>query len=140
MGPRESLNAYILEIKDQPFEWGKNDCLTFTNEAWHRMYGEPWCSDWLGRHMKGKRPVSKKQFADMIEEEFGTRDINEAISTRLKPIDFVPPLGALVTTYRKNRFVMDFALGISNGRKGVFRSEDGVLHLPLNEIQKAWLP
>lgn len=140
MGPRKSLNAYLSEIRHRPFEWGRHDCLIFTNEAWRRMYGQPWCYDWLGRHMKGERPVTKKQFADMIEEEFGTRDINEAISTRLTPIDYTPPLGALVTTYRKNRFVLDVALGISLGRKGVFLSDDGVLCLPIDKIQKAWLP
>jgi hypothetical protein len=61
MGTRESLNAYLKEVRDIPFEWGSHDCLTFTNNAFHRMFGEGWADDWLGRYMVDGRPMRKSQ-------------------------------------------------------------------------------
>ncbi len=137
MGQRESLNRYLKSVKDIPFEWGKNDCLTFTNNAYKAMYNEGWADDWLGRYGKGSNILRRKE----LEKEFGfkIKQLPEKISSKLKPINYVPPLGALVTTKKSNTWIIGVAMGICTGTKAVFLSKEGVLYLPLDYIHQAWV-
>lgn len=135
MGPRESLNDYIKEVRDIPFEWGSHDCLTFTNDAFHRMFGEGWADDWLGRYMIDGRPMRKSE----LKKEFKFSNFTDAVDDKLKRIDHVPPLGALVTTKQAQRWVTGVAMGICTGTKCVFLSKQGVLYLPLDAIEQAWI-
>ena len=135
MGQRESLNAYLKEVRDIPFEWGSHDCLTFTNTAFHRMFGEGWADDWLGRYMVDGRPMRKSQ----LKREFKFSNFTDAVDDRLERINHVPPLGSLVTTKQAKRWVTGVAMGICTGTKCVFLSKQGVLHLPLDAIEQAWI-
>lgn len=135
MGTRESLNAYLKEVRDIPFEWGSHDCLTFTNNAFHRMFGEGWADDWIGRYMVDGRPMRK----DELRKEFKFSNFTAAVNDKLKKINHVPPLGALVTTKQSQRWVIGEAMGICTGTKCVFLSKQGVLHLPLDAIEQAWI-
>jgi len=137
MGQRESLNAYLKSVKDKPFEWGKHDCLTFTNNAYRQMYGIGWADDWLGKYMKDAQLLRRKD----LEKEFGfkVKQLPEKISCKLNPINSVPPLGALVTTKKSNTWIIGVAMGICTGTKAVFLSKEGLLHLPLNYIHQAWI-
>lgn len=135
MGQREQLNAYLKRVRHTPFEWGVHDCLTFTNNAFHAMYGEGWADDWLGRYMVDGKTLRRRE----LMLEFGYSDVNKAIDDRLKRIDYVPPLGALITTKQAQRWITGVAFGICNGSKGVFLSKEGVLYLPLDAIEQAWI-
>ncbi len=137
MGQRESLNRYLKSVSDISFEWGKNDCLTFTNNAYKAMYNEGWADDWLGRYGEGSNILRRKE----LEKEFGfkVKQLPEKISGRLKPINHVPPLGALVTTKKSNTWIIGVAMGICTGTKAVFLSKEGVLYLPLDYIHQAWV-
>jgi hypothetical protein len=135
MGPREGLNRYINDVRHKPFEWGKNDCLTFTNDAFHAMYGRGWADDWLGRYLENTMPVRRRE----LIKEFGFRSFSEAVDQRLTRISHVPPLGALVTTKQAQRWIIGVAMGISTGSKAVFLSKDGVIHLPMETVHEAWV-
>jgi len=137
MGQREILNDYLKSVKDKSFEWGKHDCLTFTNNAFRAMYGEGWADDWLGRYMEGSRTLNRKE----LEKEFGfsIRQLPNKIDDRLNKVDHVPPLGALVTTKQSQRWLIGVALGICTGTKAVFLSREGMLYLPLDYIHQAWV-
>ena len=137
MGQRESLNRYLKSVSDILFEWGKNDCLTFTNNAYKAMYNEGWADDWLGRYGESSNILRRKE----LEKEFGfkIKQLPEKISSKLKPINYVPPLGALVTTKKSNTWIIGLAMGISTGTKAVFLSKEGVLYLPLDCIHQAWI-
>jgi len=135
MGPREGLNRYINDVRHKPFEWGKNDCLTFTNDAFHAMYGRGWADDWLGRYLENTMPVRRRE----LIKEFGFRSFSEAVDQRLTRIRHVPPLGALVTTKQAQRWIIGVAMGISTGSKAVFLSKDGVIHLPMETVHEAWV-
>ena len=135
MGPRESLNTYLEQVRDKAFVWGKHDCLTFSNNAFHAMYGRGWADDWLGRYMVHNRPMRKKE----LIKEFGRRDFYGAIDERLACVGHVPPLGALVATKEKQRWIIGAALGVCTGNKAVFLSKSGLLALPLQSIDRAWV-
>lgn len=135
MGTRESLNAYLKDIRDKPFEWGVHDCLIFTNNAFHAMYGEGWADDWLGRYIVDGRAMRRRE----LIEEFRKTDFIKAVDERLTRINHIPPLGSLVTTKQSQRWVIGVAMGICTGTKAVFLSKQGVLYLPLDAIEQAWI-
>lgn len=135
MGPRESLNAYLKSVRHKPFVWGDHDCLTFTNDAFRAMYGEGWADDWLGRYMIDGRVMRRRE----LITEFKSSNFTKAVDKKLTRIDYVPPLGALVTTKQAQRWITGVAMGICTGSKAVFLSKEGVLYLPLDAIEQAWI-
>jgi hypothetical protein len=135
MGPREHLNAYLKAVKSKPFVWGQHDCLTFTNDAFTAMYGEGWADDWLSRYMVNDRPMRRNE----LMREFRCSDFGKAVDKRLQRVDCVPPLGALVTTKKARKWVTGVAIGICTGSKCAFLDKVGVIYLPLDDIDGAWI-
>lgn len=99
------------------------------------MYGEGWADDWLGRYMVDGRPMRRTE----LMKEFRQNSFYNAVDQKLTRIDYVPPLGALVVTRQAQRWVTGVAMGICTGTKGVFLSKAGVLYLPLDDIETAWV-
>ena len=135
MAARERLNRYLNDMRGKPFSWGQHDCLTFTNDAFHAMYGRGWADDWLGRYMEGNRVFSRKE----LIKEFGYSDFTKAVDKKLQRVDNIPPLGALVTTKASQRWIIGVAMGICTGTKAVFLSKEGLLFLPVGYIHQAWV-
>jgi len=135
MGPRESLNAYLKQTRGITFQWGLHDCLTFTNNAFHAMYGKGWADDWLGRYMVDGRPMKRYE----LKKEFGFSNFINAVDSKLERVNHVPPLGGLVLTRQAQRWIIGGAMGICTGTKAVFLSKQGVLYLPLDAIEQAWI-
>ena len=135
MAARERLNRYLNDMRCKPFSWGQHDCLTFTNDAFHAMYGRGWADDWLGRYMEGNRVFSRKE----LIKEFGYSDFTKAVDKKLQRVDNIPPLGALVTTKESQRWIIGVAMGICTGTKAVFLSKEGLLFLPVGYIHQAWV-
>jgi hypothetical protein len=136
MGPQERLNDYLKSVQDEPFAWGRHDCLTFTNTAFRVMHGKGWGDDLLGRYMTDRgRPMGR----DQLRVEFGYWSFEAAVDDRLTRIGYVPPRGALVTTKHSQRWAIGVAMGISVGASAVFLSKQGLLYLPIEMIDKAWL-
>ena len=131
----EALNEYFDSKRNSDFVWGSNDCLTFTNDAFHAMHGEGWCDDWLGRYMRGREHIGN----DDLQREFGFDTLDEGVSSKLTKIDYVAPRGALVTAKLSRRFLLGQAFGISNGTKAVFLMHKGLLYYPIDKIQSAWI-
>ena len=134
MGPIERLTAYIRDAEDASFVWGEHDCLTFTNGAYRAMYGVGWADDWLSRYMIDGRPMRRRE----LITEFGWSNIDAAIDTKLTRVSH-PPRGALVTTKHAQRWVTGVALGICIGSRGVFLGKEGVIYMPTEYIEKAWI-
>lgn len=134
MGPFERLTAYIRDAERTKFAWGSHDCLTFTNGAYTAMYGAGWADDWLGRYMVDDRPMRR----DELRKEFGWSTLEAAIDERMQRTAF-PPRGALLTTKHSQRWVTGAALGVCVGTRGVFLGKQGVVYLPLNLIDNAWI-
>ena len=135
MGPREHLNAYLRAVKNKPFVWGQHDCLTFTNDAFTAMYGKGWADDWLNRYMVNERPMRRNE----LMREFRCSNFNRAVDKRLQRVGCVPPLGALVTTKKARKWVTGSAMGIYAGTKCAFLDKVGVIYLPLDDIDGAWI-
>jgi len=135
MGKKESLNNYLSEIADRPFEWGVNDCFTFTNGAWQIMYGHGWADDWVGKYMIDGKPMRR----DQLRKTFGYSTINQGLLSKLKPCER-PLYGSLVTTRKNQRWVTGVAMGISLGSRCVFLSKDGLIKLNAEDVESCWVP
>ena len=131
----EALNQYLDEVRDEPFVWGQHDCLTFTNTAFHKMYGEGWCDDWLGRYMNGDNLITNTQ----LKEEFGFDTLEEGITTKLTKIEYIPPRGALVAISVPRRFLTGRSFGISLGTKCVFLSALGLVYSNVEAAREAYI-
>ena len=139
MGPRERLNAFMKATKDKPFIWGEHDCLTFTNDAWRSMYGHGWADEWIGQYIKSNKVINRSELRKELYRLHGANSFDEAVDTRWKRVDGVPPLGALVTTKKARKWITGVAMGICTGTKCAFLDKDGVLYAPSDDIYKAWI-
>lgn len=136
MGPEKRLNNYLREVKSKPFRWGEHDCFIFSNTAFQHYHGFGYADDWLGRYMNGNDPMLPSK----LRQEFKADTFDDAINNILTPINYVPPKGSLVATKRAERWLIGYALGISVGMKAAFLSRSGLVYLPLDEVDKAWVP
>jgi hypothetical protein len=138
MGPHERLTAYIRAVRDVPFAWGEHDCLTFTNNAYRAMYGAGWADDWLGRYMIDGSPMRRRALMAELSAECGVPSLEAAIDSKMTRVPH-PPRGALVTTKHAQRWITGVAMGICIGTRGVFLGKEGVIYMPVEYIEKAWI-
>ena len=131
----DALNNYIHQVKSNGFQWHTNDCVMFTNNAFKAMYGVGWADDWIGAYTKDGLYMK----ANELRKAFAANTLTEAIDKKLKRIDYVPPRGALITTKAAQNWVIDEALGIAVGSKGVFLGKKSVISVPIEDINNAWV-
>jgi len=131
----DSLNEYIKKVRDVPFQWHVNDCFTFTNNAFHAMYGEGWADDWDGKYTKNGMYLKR----DGLRKVFGAQTLEQGIDEKLQRYHGIPPRGALVSTDKTRRWVIGQALGISVGAKAIFLGETGVVSVYIEDIKNAWV-
>lgn len=138
MSKQPDMNALYDFLKTVgPFQWHGNDCYDFTNKAWEAMYGHPWSTGWekLFLDENGKY----RSFEDSLEA-FGVASMDEAIDRHLeRETRVVPKKGSLVTMEADNKAVGPSALGIAVGKHAAFLQKDGVIMVPISQIQNAWV-
>ena len=135
MGSIVKLNNYIEEVAAKPFEWGKHDCLIFSNAAFRAYWGKDYAADWLADYMIGNRVMQARE----MRKHFKFSTVQAALDVRLKrcaPTKY----GALVTTERNQRWVTGVALGISVGSRCLFLSKQGMIALNATDTNGAWIP
>ena len=136
MGPSQRINEYIRSVRREPFRWGHHDCLIFSNTAFKLYHGFGYADDWLGRYMNGDHPLLPSK----LKQEFKADSFDEAVADKVQEISYTPPKGALVATLRAERWAVGYSLGICVGIKNAFLSRGGVIYLPMDDIEKAWIP
>ena len=135
MGPRQRLNSYLREVRSKPFRWGEHDCLIFSNAAFAAYHGKGYADDLIGKYMQGDDPVLPSRLRDRFKAD----SFDEVVERRLRRVEHVPPRGAVVATKRAERWLIGYALGICVGTKAAFLSRDGVIYLPLDDVDRSWV-
>jgi hypothetical protein len=135
MGPRQRLNSYLREVRSKPFRWGEHDCLIFSNAAFAAYNGKGYADDLVGKYMADGEPALPSRLRDRFKAD----SFDEVVERRLRRVDHVPPRGALVATKRAERWLIGYALGICVGTKAAFLSRDGVIYLPLDDVDRSWV-
>lgn len=129
------MNKYISEMESKPFEWGVHDCFTFTNGAWHILYGHGWADDWVGKYMIDGKPMRR----DQLRKTFRYSTFNQGLLSKLKQCDR-PVYGSLVTTKKNQRWIIGVAMGISLGSRCVFLGKNGLIKLNVEDVESCWVP
>ena len=132
MGSRE-LNTYLTEVLDKPFELGQHDCLIFSNTCWHKMFGFGWADDLLSLYMKDGKPIAKSR----LQAKYKKLSILEEIDLRMNREWTFPRRGALVAI-RTDESYIGHALGIANGHRAAFVSEQGLKYIPIEDVHYSW--
>ena len=136
MGTKERLNIYIENLVDRPFEWGVNDCFTFTNGAFRAMYGKGYADEWMGIYMQSNKVYPKGPRS--LRDDAGYNSIEEGLADKLVKIN-APTFGCLVTTRKKQRWITGVALGISIGSRAIFLGQEGLITLNIEDVESAWV-
>jgi len=122
-----NLDDFIDSIRDKPFAWGSNDCMTFSNQAVKAMTGRSFADDWLGEYATALS--AKRHYLKTLKEN-DADSIVAAIDKRLERIDVaIPPRGSLVGRQEITGTVTGLVLGICTGEHIAFISDEGVIFL-----------
>ena len=130
------LNSYLDKMIDVPFQWGVNDCFTFTNGAFRAMHGVGYADDWEGLYMQSNGVYPKGPRS--VRDDFGFNSLDEGLATKLTRVER-PVFGSLVTTRVGCRWITGVALGISIGSRAVFLNMEGLTRLNIEDVESAWV-
>ena len=122
------LNNYIEEMRYKPFQYGLNDCCSFTIRAQKIITGGTLFPEFDGTYSslkEGKEILKKLGFKTWIS----------GCNKRLKKIDVnFAQRGDVVSM----RTFDSFAMGICMGKFGFFVGEKGLINLPREQLKLAW--
>lgn len=88
-----TIEEFIARHADEQFEWGKSDCLVFTNEAIKLLHGHGFCDDWLTDYDSPKTAI--RRYSRGRKEE-GKTCITEGLDSRLERVDTLHPRDGMV--------------------------------------------
>ena len=131
----DALNSYIEARRNLGFQWHVNDCFMFTNNAFRAMYGVGYADDWIGKYTQNGLYLRR----DALRKVFNAHTLEDALDSKLKRINSVPPRGALVTTKSARKWVINQALGICVGSSAVFLGREHLEILPIERITNSWV-
>jgi len=118
-----------------PFEWGNNDCLSFTNGAHQAMTGFGYCDDLVGRAFTALE-AKREYLAEMKARKLysGT----ELIDERLTRVFRLPERGMIVATLAE-KMATGYALGVViDDALAAFVGYEGIEVLSSGSGEMAW--
>lgn len=128
------LNQYIREVRDQPFEWGAHDCLTFANSAVVAQTGQGFADQWIGK-AKTARDAIRLYRAHIAAAEVTSGPA--ALDKLLRRVDGWPSRGD-ITGRRVEKFATGYALGVCLGNKIAFPGWDGLQFFSMEKDDLVW--
>ena len=125
---------YINENRNKDFDVGIHDCFTFTNGAWNAMHGKGYADKFIGKYCN----LNDVEISKVLFNLYGHIRIKCCINKLLKPINGVPPKGALVAMINKHGFD-NYGLGVCMGVNSVFVGKKDLVFYPTSKIDGAWI-
>lgn len=122
------LSEFLDERRDMPFEWGKNDCLTFLAKGAESMTGVDYYSEYSGYSSEEEANDKMKQYGGIVKIidkhlGVGTRNYMKA-----KRGDV-----ALVKIPELTAGIVD-----DSGRYVALVSKEGLVRVPLEKAWRVW--
>jgi|DEB0MinimDraft_6_1074348.scaffolds.fasta_scaffold03871_3 hypothetical protein len=132
-----NLAQYLEDLRDYPFRWGQNDCITFTNRCAEILTGEGYCDDWLGQYTDGKSAFI--HYRRKLSEQ-GYSNIFDALDGRLERFtERFPPRGTLVGRESEDMAgVLPIAMGVVVSDLAAFLTADGLILSNLSDSDLFW--
>lgn len=124
----QSLFAVVGVLSTRPFEWGKNDCVTFAADCVEAQTGEDIIADFRGRYTTELGAVRA-----MIKA--GSRDMGDLVAMRLEETH--------VRKLQRGDIVVcagefgDFC-AVVMGATAVGPTPEGLRHIPIGQAKRAY--
>lgn len=127
-GWENRLSEYLQKMKDEPFEWGKNDCILFAAKGYEAMHCENYYSKYLPYSTKEEAHAILKKyggFRGIIGKNIGSGHKNYLKARRGDPVLIKAP---------------DITCGLvdDTGQFVVAPSEKGMVKYPLSSAWYIW--
>lgn len=133
----QNLMRYIEQNRDQPFTWGKHDCLTFISGAVEAMVGENLFADEIYKYNDYKSGLAAYKRYKKAGKSYQT-----TLNRVLTPFEGrLAPRGSVVANIEIGGAaeVLGAALGIVVSDRAVYVGEDGLIFQTVSAETKAWL-
>ena len=131
------LAEHINSVRDYPFMWGENDCLTFVNKCVEVIRGDSFADDWLGDYTTAQGAFRKYRKL-LYTQEYDT--VIDMLDDRLERFDGRFPVRGSVVGRPVDQTIgiMPVMLGMVISDLGAFVSEEGMIFSTLDENDLFW--
>lgn len=131
------LAEHINSLRDYPFMWGENDCLTFVNKCVEVIRGDSFADDWLGDYTTAQGAFRKYRKL-LYTQEYDT--VIDMLDDRLERFDGRFPVRGSVVGRPVDQTIgiMPVMLGMVISDLGAFVSEEGMIFSTLDENDLFW--
>lgn len=131
------LAEHINSVRDYPFMWGENDCLTFVNKCVEVIRGDSFADDWLGDYTTAQGAFRKYRKL-LYTQEYDT--VIDMLDDRLERFDGRFPVRGSVIGRPVDQTIgiMPVMLGMVISDLGAFVSEEGMIFSTLDENDLFW--
>lgn len=131
------LVRFIESKRFEPFEWRKNDCLTFVCDAYKVQTGSDALHNEVYKYSCAKTGLSA--YKRYIK---AGKNYESTLNSVLKPFEgLLPPRGSIVANKDIDGAgeVLGAALGIAIHSQAVYIGADGLVFANIKREQKAWV-
>ena len=131
------LAEHINSLRDYPFMWGENDCLTFVNKCVEVMRGDSFADDWVGDYTTAQGAFRKYRKL-LYTQEYDT--VIDMLDDRLERFTGRFPMRGSVVGRPVDQTIgiIPVMLGIVISDLGAFVSEQGMIFSTLDENDLFW--
>jgi hypothetical protein len=131
------LAEHIKSLRDYPFIWGENDCLTFVNKCVEVVRGDSFADDWTGDYTTAKGAFRKYRKL-LYTQEYDT--VIDMLDDRLERFTGRFPVRGSVVGRPCDQTIgiLPVMLGIVVSDLGAFVSEQGMVMSTLDENDLFW--
>ena len=131
------LAEHINSLRDYPFMWGENDCLTFVNKCVEVMRGDSFADDWVGDYTTAQGAFRKYRKL-LYTQEYDT--VIDVLDDRLERFTGRFPMRGSVVGRPVDQTIgiIPVMLGIVISDLGAFVSEQGMIFSTLDENDLFW--
>lgn len=133
----QDLMRYIESKLHEPFDWGKHDCLTFISGAIEVQTGENPLKKEILKYKDAKSGISAYNRYRKAGKSYKTT--LDSVLSRFEGV--IPPRGSIVAHGGIEGLgeVFGAALGVMISNRAAYVGESGLVFLPFEKTQKAWL-
>lgn len=126
---------FINEKRNDPFEWGRNDCLTFVSRALMLLGRRSLPDDWTTGYAPSIVGVAKHHVK--MTKSLGFLNVIEALDDLYgRDVVLNPKSGSIVA--RKTDGILGYGFGVVYNGVCLFMTEDGLKEAPTEPTDLFW--
>lgn len=120
---RKALKLHIERSMAMPFEWGKNDCLSFADKAVEIQRGHGFVTEWLNSGYYNARTAAIHYGRHL--RDTGYKSVLDVADERLERIDTLQPEFGDIVARKTEGGAISWAFGVATSKGVAFLDESG---------------